>query len=209
MPGLMFKVMAQLCLMALPLAAQQWTLGTAVDPCVGGTAFTIPSSGATVRYGDFACTFPVSDSGSVQVQLDFVEPCQKTGDCLTLVTKKGQRVQNTFVQDAPAVWNYDTFVAGMPGSSRIVLAWPINGILTVRVQTVTRAGVLAAVKIGPLDVNLTAKTCVGSGPGWDCAGIGLVGNYIIIPSSAAWPATKEATSLPACPASTACWQPNN
>jgi len=188
----MLKLMAQLCLIAAsPMFAQTFTLGTAADPCVGGTAFTVPSTGATVRYGDFTCTFPVADSGNVQVQLDFIEPCQATGDCGVLVTRKGQRVQNTFVQDSPATWNYDIFTAGLPASSRVVLAWPVNGTVIVRVQTVVRAGVLAGVRIGPMNVNLTA-TCVGSGPGWDCTGLGLIGKFVTSP------ATAQMLNLPKC-----------
>jgi len=201
----MLKLVALLGLMAAPLVAQQWTLGTAADPCVGGTAFKIPSTGATVRYGDFTCIFPVGVTCMRKVQLDFIEPCQVAGDCSVLVTKRGQRVQHVFVQDQPAVWNYDIAVAGLPSSSRTVFSFSADGKIIVRVQTVLRAAVLAGVTISQPTVAppVTARACVGSGPGWDCNELQLWtwkgAQYAVVP------ATAPMLAIPDCPAAVPCW----
>lgn len=165
----MYKIW--LFLLIAPLSAQTFTVGHPDDPCTGGTPFTVPSSGQTVRFGDFTCTFPVgftaNSVGAVYVQLDFTEPCQAQGDCGVLVNKAGQRIQHTFVNDMPAVWSYDIYAAGLPTSHRTVTSYVTMGLVndtaigqvTVKVQTVVRAGVLSGVVITPVNPSKTGIQC--------------------------------------------------
>lgn len=193
----------------LPLAAQSFSVGTSTDHCFGGTSMTAPAG--TIRYGDFTCTLPVAADGLFAVRLDFLEPCADQGSCSGgRVAKAGQRVQNVYVQDALELSGFDSFVAGM-GSvapvSRTVLAYSAAGSVVVRVQTVVRSGVLSGVTIssvslgGATSAQIARQQCVGSGTGWNCAGVELwttkVGSEVRY-----WtvvPATITTWQLPACP----------
>ena len=138
---------AILCAVGLPLAAQTITLGTAIDPCTGGSTFAAPA----VRFGDFVCTFPVQADGLYTVRMDFLEPCYAAGVCGGgQITAAGQRSMNVYVQDSPALVKFDPFFAGATDkvvASRSVFTYSNQGKIIIRVETVQRSGVLAAVSL--------------------------------------------------------------
>lgn len=198
----------------LPLAAQTVILGTSSDPCTGGSPLTIAGTTNTVRWssGSFVCTFPISAAGAYIVEMRFLEPCAAAGACAGgAVTGQGQRVLNAYLNDSPVLSGLDIFASGATDkqtASRwaIVYATPASGIV-VRVETRTRAAVLAAVSIGLFaQISLTRSTCVGKASTSDCAGVelwalqvaGVQRSIVGIPM----PAT-----LPPCPNSKACWKP--
>lgn len=154
-----------------PLAAQTqtFTLGTSADPCTGGTAYTMPATNATMRYGDFTCTFPVPADGLYQVTMAIQEPC--IGACNPPVTGPNQRAENIYLNDSQVLTGLDPYGAGsnnvMIPIARTALIYSVNSKIRVRVQTVLRAGVLSAVSIapglatggaGPSRIYLTAGT---------------------------------------------------
>ncbi len=204
----------------LPAAAQTFSLGSLSDPCVGGTPATITGTTNTLRYGDFKCTLPVKVDQLYSVRLDFMEPCADKGACASgQVTRAGQRVQNVLVQDSLDLSGFDSFTAGM-GSvtpiSRTVLAYSAAGAVVVRVQTVVRSGVLSGVTLAPITASagaqITRQQCVGSGTGWNCAGV-EAWTTTVGTETRYWtvvPATAETWQIPACPsadASKPCLQP--
>lgn len=149
-------MMRLLCLiwLALPLWGQTWTLGTAADPCVGGTPLTIPATGLTARWGNFTCTFDVSDSVDhpCVLRLSAHEICYTAADgCAAGVqTRTGVRLENIWVNDQPVLVNFDPVGAGATdqiAASRTVFAFPdASGKFSVRVQSSgTRAAVLSSV----------------------------------------------------------------
>jgi hypothetical protein len=147
---------------SLPLAAQTFTLGTSADPCTGGTPYTIPSTGATLRYGDFLCTFPVSTDGMYQVRLDFQEPCISA--CSPPVTGPRQRAENVYLNDFPAVMGLDPYQAGSTSATAVIsrtnTVFSAGLKIIVRVQTVLRAGILSAVSVTPASPTFTGQPCV-------------------------------------------------
>ena len=205
---------ALLMFVALPLAAQVYTLGTATDGCVGGTPYAMVG-GSTMRYGDFACTFTVPTDGLYQVTLTMQEPC--IGVCSPPVTRGGQRSQSVYINDAPALVALDPFAAGGAAPvTRSALAFSAAGAITVRVQTSVRAGVLSSVTIASYGsgAQISRLQCVGAGTvagmAYDCSGIefwsvtvgGITRSYAVVS------ATPE-MALPPCPApgAPACVQP--
>lgn len=142
-----------LALCAIPAAGQVFTLGTPSDPCKGGNPLTIANSTETVRWGDFSCAFPVTQSGPYTVQLGFLEPCFAAGACAAgQVTKPGQRILNVLANDQPVLSGFDPFAAGATNAvpaTRTVLVYPAAQTVTIRIQTVLRSGVLASVTLSP------------------------------------------------------------
>jgi hypothetical protein len=157
-----------LALCAIPAAGQTFTLGTSSDPCTGGQPLAIVNSTSTVRWGDFTCTFPVSDQGPYVVEFDVLEPCAQPGACAAgQVTKKGQRVQNIYANDAPVITSLDSFTAGATDTtmaSRTVLVFASANQIVVRVQTVSRSGILARVVISPISLNPRDAPCPPAPP---------------------------------------------
>ena len=202
--------------------AQTFTLGTPQDPCTGGNPLTIANSTSTLRYGDFTCTFSVAADGLYTVEFDFFEPCAQPGACAAgQVTQAGQRLENLFVNSQPVLWNYDPFADIYQGvqlnppttsGQRLFLIYSHYSQFSIKVQTVVRSAVLAAVVIAPAQligvggITITRSQCIGSGPGWNCAGLELyqINSKPFIASVA----TPPETSLPNCPVvSGACWKP--
>jgi hypothetical protein len=141
------------CAFSLTLNAQTYTLGTASDPCVGGSGFTVFQSALTVRYSNtsFTCTFPVSPDGLYTLELDFLEPCFAAGACSGgQVTAAGQRIENVYANQTPVLLGFDPFAAGATASTpakRTMLAYSAGGQIVVNVQTVVRSAVLSGAVI--------------------------------------------------------------
>lgn len=207
----------------IPAAAQTFQIGTPSDGCTEaanteGGPLTVVGSTATFRYGaDFTCTFPVSTEGLYTVGLQFLEPCAQSGACAAgQVTQPGQRVENVLINDQPVLWGYDPYrdiYLSAPVSpptttgQRVVLVYSHFSQIVVHVQTVVRSGVLSAVQVAPFPVpqTIARSQCIGSGPGYNCAGIEL---WKINGSAfVAVAATPSMISLPLCPANQTCWKP--
>jgi len=148
------------------LAAQTFSLGTPSDPCTGGTPYTLLSTGATQRYGDFTCTFPVPVDGLYQVSMVIQEPC--IGECTPPVTGPNQRAENVFLNDSEVLTGLDPYGAGSTSPSapvtRTALVFSASLKVKLRTQTVLRNAVLSAVTITPYQVVQFARAvCQGSG----------------------------------------------
>jgi len=202
-------------LLASCSAAQTFNLGSPSDPCTGGFTTTVAGTASSLRYGDFTCTFPVSQDGLFTLELDFIEPCYAPGGCGGGQVTAGGRAENVYVNDSQVLTSFDPFTRGATNATpavRKLLVYSAAGKVIVRVQTVVRSGVLSTVVLTPFQAApqlvATRAVCVGSGPGWDCTGWELhtinSSRYIAIPAWSTMP------PIPACPAPAgtgSCWQP--
>jgi hypothetical protein len=153
------KILLAIVICAASLSAQRYTLGTDGDGCSGGAPLTVAGGTATTRWGqmpvpgDFVCTFNTPD-GLYSVRLDFLEPCYAAGACAGgQITKPGQRLENIYIRGGPIVQNFDPYLAGATDkvlASATYPAFATGGSISVRVQTVARSAVLAAIEIQPV-----------------------------------------------------------
>ena len=147
------KLSLLLLLATASLWGQTYTLGTANDPCTGGTPYTITATGSTQRYGNFTCTLAVPADGAYEVTFTFQEPCIGAYSCNPPVTGAGQRALNIYLNDAPALMSLDPWLCGARTAdatvSRTALAYASGGQIVVRVQTVLRNAVLSTITVTP------------------------------------------------------------
>jgi hypothetical protein len=139
----------------LPLAAQTWTIGTAADPCAGGSPLVIAGAGNTVRWDSagFICTFPIAAAGVYVVEMQFLEPCFAAGACAAGQVVRDGRLLAAYVNDQPALAVFDPVVAGATdaaAAARSIVVYAAPPAVTVRLQTMRRAAVLSRVTITPL-----------------------------------------------------------
>jgi hypothetical protein len=195
-------------LLAVPLlSAQTFQLGGAADPCTASIAWSPPA----VRYAmSFTCSFQATRGASpyYTVTLGFSEPTY---------TVAGKRLFDVSVNGYPALTAFDPVAAG--ASSTVPALMPIPAVSTdgmIQVQLNSRMSghnaILSSVAITPASTapQITRSQCQGSTPatptvkGYNCPGIELytMGTRSMI----AVEASAQMLALPACPASSACWQ---
>ncbi len=139
-------------------AAQSFTLGSADDPCTGGTAYSVAGGALqTLRFSSlpFSCAFQATGNGGLyRIELDFVEP-----SAFVPASDPNGRLFNVTVTDGwgsqqyGALSNVDLYTMGgtSPATvvSRTVLAFSSDGKFSINLTTIKRSAVISRVLIMP------------------------------------------------------------
>lgn len=186
-------------IVGFPLVAQTYRLGSKTDPCSGGTPYTIVSNGATLRFGDFTCTFLVQTTidKTFQVTLGFQEPCPSiTIPGCAAMTGINQRAQNVYVNGTLVLSGLDMWKIGAQNGLVTSWMWATSkgSQITVRVQQAspgTRAAVLSTVQI--VDTGVSVPPTPPGPIGTSCA-VTVPTLLVKFPDGSCLPTTVSAPS---------------